>query len=72
MAQTGPTTLVLDGGCGLELKKRKAAGERCSYDLTLFSTAALRHTPAAVDEMHQDYIRAGCTVITTASYAATR
>ena len=63
--------LVLDGGCGLELKKRKALGQPVAYDLTLFSTAALRETPDGVTALHRDYIRAGCTVITTSSYAVT-
>lgn len=62
---------VLDGGCGLELKRRKSLGQRVAYDLVLFSTAALRDTPDAVEELHRDYIRAGCTVLTTASYAVT-
>ena len=43
-----------------------------AYDLKLFSTAALRDTPHAVVELHRDYIKAGCTVVTTASYAVTR
>lgn len=67
-----PPLLVLDGGAGLELKRRKAAGLPCAYDLMLFSTAALRETPEAVLAMHRAYIRAGCTVLTTASYAVTR
>jgi S-methylmethionine-dependent homocysteine/selenocysteine methylase len=64
--------IILDGGCGLELKRRKTAGMDVAYDLTLFSTAALRDTPDAIRTLHRDYIRAGCTVITTASYAVTR
>jgi S-methylmethionine-dependent homocysteine/selenocysteine methylase len=38
-----------------------------SYDLKLFSTAALRETPEAVTQLHADYIDAGCDIITTAS-----
>lgn len=64
--------LLLDGGCGLELKSRKAAGQNVAYNLTLFSTAALMETPDAIRQLHQDYIRAGCNVITTASYAITK
>lgn len=63
--------LILDGGMGLELKLRKAQGLPVAYDLTLFSTAALRETPDAIIQIHRDYIRAGCNVITTASYAVT-
>ena len=63
---------MLDGGSGLEFKRRKAAGLEVAYDLTLFSTAALRETPDAVVALHRDFIRSGCTVITTASYAVTR
>ena len=66
-----PSLLILDGGTGLELKKRKAQGLPVAYDLTLFSTAALRSTPEGIVEMHRDYIKAGCTVLTTASYAVT-
>lgn len=51
---------------------RKAQGRNVAYSLQLFSTAALRETPLAVKELHVDYIRAGCQVITTASYAVTR
>lgn len=69
---TPPRLLLLDGGCGLELKKRKAAGANCSYNLTLFSTAALRDTPDAVTLLHRDFIKSGCDVITTASFAVTR
>ena len=65
-------TLVLDGATGLELKARKAMGLDVAYDLTLFSTAALRDTPRAVVDLHRAYIDAGCDVITTASYAVTR
>eukprot|EP00405_Crypthecodinium_cohnii_P009941 CAMPEP_0206428558 /NCGR_PEP_ID=MMETSP0324_2-20121206/5742_1 /ASSEMBLY_ACC=CAM_ASM_000836 /TAXON_ID=2866 /ORGANISM="Crypthecodinium cohnii, Strain Seligo" /LENGTH=319 /DNA_ID=CAMNT_0053894121 /DNA_START=127 /DNA_END=1083 /DNA_ORIENTATION=+ len=63
---------LLDGGCGMELKKRKAEGQNVAYDLTLFSTAALRDTPDAILDLYRDWIKAGCTVITTASYAVTR
>ena len=63
---------ILDGGCGLELKRRKALGQAVAYDLTLFSTASLRETPEAILELHRDYIRAGCTVLTTATFAVTR
>jgi len=70
-----PPVIILDGGCGLELKRRKAlhiGPQPVAYDLTLLSTAALRDTPDAIVALHQDYIRAGCTAITTTSYACTR
>ena len=68
-----PPLLLLDGAMGLELKSRKAQGcKNVAYDLTLFSTAALRETPDAVYDLHLDYCRAGADVITTASYAITR
>ena len=66
-----PFTL-LDGSMGLELKNRKAAGSDVAYSLELFSTATLRETPHAIAQLHEDYINAGATVITTASYAVTR
>jgi len=66
------TVLLLDGSYGLELKRRKAEGMDVAYNLTLFSTAALRDTPEAVKQLHQDYIKAGAQVITTASYAVTK
>ena len=71
----GPSLIVLDGGCGLELKRRKTeqiGPQPVAYDLTLFSTAALLETPNAIVALHRDYIRAGCTAITTASFAVTR
>ena len=43
-----------------------------AYNLTLFSTAALIETPEAIVRLHRDYIRAGCTAVTTASFAVTR
>ncbi|CAE7568263.1 mmuM [Symbiodinium natans] len=57
---------------GQELKARKAAGDDVAYSLDLFSTASLLETPHAVAQLHEDYIKAGATVITTASYAVTR
>ena len=72
LPQRSDPLLLLDGGTGLELKRRKAQGLPVAYDLTLFSTAALRDTPDALVDLHRDYIKAGCTVLTTASYAITR
>jgi S-methylmethionine-dependent homocysteine/selenocysteine methylase len=42
------------------------------YNTSLFSTAALRQTPKAIVALHRDFIKSGCSVITTASYAVTR
>ena len=66
------SVLILDGACGLEFKKRKAEGRPVDYDLTLFSTAALRSSPREVVALHRDYLDAGANVLTTASYAVTR
>lgn len=73
MSAVNPSTLIiLDGGCGLELKKRKAEGHDVAYNTELFSTAAVLETPQGVIDMHRDYVLAGANVITTASYATTR
>jgi len=56
----------------MELKKRRDAGLPVAYNLSLFSSAALRDTPEAILKLHQDYLKAGCQVLTTASYAVTR
>ena len=52
--------------------RRKAAGQPVEYNTSLFSTAALRQTPKAIVALHRDFIKSGCSVITTASYAVTR
>eukprot|EP00494_Astrolonche_serrata_P005137 UN05153 len=59
--------MVLDGGMGIELKRRKVP-----YDLKLFSAKALIHAPEEVLRIHEDYIDAGCEVITTSCYACTK
>ena len=59
--------VLLDGGMGQELIKRKASGEG-----VLWSAKALFDNPAAVQAVHEDYIRAGADVITTNSYACIR
>ena len=64
--------IFLDGGCGMELKKRKSAGFNVAYDLNLFSSAALLYTPDGIKQLHCDYIKSGANIITTASYAVTK
>jgi len=63
-----PTGMILlDGGMGQELINRKASGQG-----VLWSAKALFDNPAAVQAVHEDYIRAGADVITTNSYACIR
>jgi len=63
-----PTGLVLlDGGMGQELINRGVSGQGI-----LWSAKALFDNPAAVQAVHEDYIRAGADVITTNSYACIR
>jgi S-methylmethionine-dependent homocysteine/selenocysteine methylase len=59
--------ILLDGGMGQELIKRKVSGQG-----VLWSAKALFDNPAAVQAVHEDYIRAGADVITTNSYACIR
>jgi len=58
--------IILDGGTGQELVKR--AGETAS---PLWSVKVLAERPELVEEVHSDFLEAGCDVITLASYAAT-
>ncbi len=57
--------LVLDGGLATELERR-------GHDLrdALWSARLLRDDPAAIEEVHLDYLRAGARCLTTASYQA--
>ncbi len=59
--------VLLDGGMGQELINRKVSGQGA-----LWSAKALFENPAAVQAVHEDYIRAGADVITTNSYACIR
>lgn len=59
--------ILLDGGMGQELINRNASGQG-----VLWSAKALFDNPAAVQAVHEDYIRAGADVITTNSYACIR
>jgi homocysteine S-methyltransferase len=57
---------VLDGGLASELERRGA-----KLDGGLWSARVLIEDPARIVEVHEDYLRAGADVITTASYQAT-
>jgi S-methylmethionine-dependent homocysteine/selenocysteine methylase len=59
--------VLLDGGMGQELINRNASGQG-----VLWSAKALFDNPAAVQAVHEDYIRAGADIITTNSYACIR
>ena len=59
--------ILLDGGMGQELINRGVSGQG-----VLWSAKALFDNPAAVQAVHEDYIRAGANVITTNSYACIR
>jgi homocysteine S-methyltransferase len=60
---TGVT--VLDGGLASELERRGA-----SLEGGLWSARVLIDDPARISEVHEDYLRAGADIITTASYQA--
>ena len=59
--------ILLDGGMGQELINRNASGQG-----VLWSAKALFDNPAAVQAVHEDYIRAGADVITANSYSCIR
>jgi S-methylmethionine-dependent homocysteine/selenocysteine methylase len=59
--------ILLDGSLGQELINRKASGQG-----VLWSAKALFDAPEAVQEVHEDYIRAGADIITTNSYSCIR
>ena len=59
--------VLLDGGMGQELIRRKASGQG-----VLWSAKALFDSPEEVVAIHEDYIRAGADVITANSYACIR
>lgn len=58
--------MILDGGLATELEAR-------GFDLRdpLWSARVLCESPAAVEQLHLDYLRAGADGITTGSYQAT-
>lgn len=59
--------VLLDGAMGTELERRGV-----KTPLPLWSAEALRSEPATVQRIHEDYIRAGADVITTATFRTTR
>ena len=59
--------VVLDGGLATELEAR---GHDLSDDL--WSARLLRDDPAAIEDVHLAYLRAGARVLITASYQASR
>jgi S-methylmethionine-dependent homocysteine/selenocysteine methylase len=60
-------TVVLDGALGTLLEERGIPA-----GLPLWSANALITSPAAVGKLHEDYIRAGADIITTATFRTTR
>jgi len=59
--------VLLDGAMGTELEERGL-----KTPLPLWSAEALRTDPDAVCRIHEDYIRAGADVLTTATFRTTR
>lgn len=59
--------ILLDGSMGQELINRNASGQG-----VLWSAKALFDAPEAVQDIHEDYIRAGADIITTNSYSCIR
>ena len=57
---------LLDGGIGQEVYKR--AGKPTD---PMWSTGVMRDNPEIVKQVHQDFIKAGATVITTNTYTCT-
>ena len=59
------SALLLDGGLGTELERRghTQLGK-------LWSSALVRTNPAAIREVHRDYLEAGATCITSATFQA--
>jgi S-methylmethionine-dependent homocysteine/selenocysteine methylase len=57
--------VLMDGGMGMELKKRGFGGEH-------WSASALIDAPDAVLDLHEDYIRAGARIILTNTYGTIR
>ena len=59
--------VLLDGAMGTELERRGV-----NVPLPLWSAEALRTAPDTVRKIHEDYIRAGADVVTTATFRTTR
>lgn len=63
-AKTIPPLLVLDGGTGRELQRRGAPFRQPEW-----SALALYEAPEIVQQVHESFIEAGATLITTNTYA---
>jgi len=63
---SGNTPLLLDGAMGTELLRRGVP-----TPLPLWSARANVDQPARVEQIHRDYIRAGCRLITTNTFRTT-
>ena len=59
--------VLVDGAMGTELERRGA-----KTPLPLWSAEALRSAPDLVRQIHEDYIRAGADVLTTATFRTTK
>ena len=59
-------TLILHGALGTELESRG-----CDVSGKLWSAKYLIEDPAAIQTIHEDYIRAGADIVTTSTYQAT-
>ena len=59
--------VLLDGGMGQELRRRSP-----NEPTSMWSAQAMVENPALVQEVHEDYIRAGAQVITTNTYATVK
>ena len=58
--------MLLDGGMGQELCNRSSNAIHAEW-----GGWVMRHEPHLVQELHEDYLRAGATVITLNTYATT-
>jgi S-methylmethionine-dependent homocysteine/selenocysteine methylase len=62
-----PKVVLLDGGVSTEIQKRGV-----SLDPNVWSGLATKTNPDAVQQVHEDYIRAGSEVITANTYSTAR
>ena len=59
--------ILLDGGMGQELVRRSKDSATPQWSLYV-----MKHEPHLVQELHEEYLRAGATVLTLNTYATTR
>ena len=62
-----PRTILLDGATGTELNRRGVG-----TDLPLWSAAALVEAPAALRQVHRDYLLAGAEIVTANTFRTHR